>query len=51
MRVRTLTVLLLITIASVARAQTPADGWSGELKCVLTASAPSAGYQDEQTHT
>jgi hypothetical protein len=41
--------VLLLSAASTAGAQSPADGWSGQVQCVLAARGP--GYQDDQTHT
>jgi hypothetical protein len=35
--------------AGAAFAETPADGWSGQLQCAISVRAP--GYQDDQTHT
>ena len=45
---RALTALLLAA-ATTAGAQSPADGWSGQVQCVT--SARGIGYQDDQTHT
>jgi len=39
----------LLSAATTASAQTPADGWSGHVQCVLA--ARGIGYQDDQTHT
>src|SRR5512134_3196070 len=32
-----------------AAAQTPAEGWSGQVQCVIA--SRGIGYQDDQTHT
>jgi hypothetical protein len=44
-----LALLSLSAVTSVALAQIPADGWSGQVQCVIAVRAP--GYQDDQTHT
>ena len=46
-----LTAMLVGPSASEALAQTPADGWSGQVQCVLSVRAPASGYQDDQTQT
>jgi hypothetical protein len=51
MRASPFIVLPFVGAASAAFAQTPADGWSGQMQCVIVADAPSAGYRDEQTQT
>src|SRR5262245_65611926 len=45
----TVIVLPLLFCATTASAQTPADGWSGQVQCVLA--TRGVGYQDDQTHT
>jgi hypothetical protein len=32
-------------------AQTPADGWAGQIQCVINVRAAASGYEDDQTHT
>ena len=39
----------LLVVHGVAGAQTPVDGWSGQVQCVIA--SRGAGYQDDQTHT
>jgi hypothetical protein len=37
--------------ANATLAQTPADGWSGQIQCVINVRAAASGYEDDQTHT
>jgi hypothetical protein len=41
--------LLAVTATTAAAAQSAADGWVGQVRCVLAASEPTSGYQDTQT--
>jgi hypothetical protein len=41
--------ILVGVSANVTLAQTPADGWSGQVQCVINVRA--SGYEDDQTHT
>src|SRR5262245_37243566 len=46
---RATVIALLLAAATTASAQTSADGWSGQVQCVLATRGTS--YQDDQTHT
>ena len=48
-RVAVLLVVSAIASTRAALAQTPADGWSGQVQCVVSVRGPA--YQDDQTHT
>ena len=47
--IRFATALLAVTATTAAAAQSAADGWVGQVRCVLAASEPTSGYQDMQT--
>ena len=44
-----LTILLGATTNAAAQSMSPADGWSGQVQCVL--SVRGIGYEDDQTQT
>ena len=51
MRALGLVAILAGWCATAALAQTAADGWSGQIQCVIDVRAAAFGYEDEQTHT